>query len=79
LSRARRRGAARTACWGRTPSAITNPSALRPLWPAALAQRIDNGSAHVIHIPFLQDLIKHAIKTFDYDNYPRGGGLGFYS
>ncbi|KAB2940915.1 MAG: TIR domain-containing protein [Hyphomicrobium sp.] len=58
---------------------ITNPGALRPFWPAALAQRIDDGTAHVIHIPFRQGPIKHAIKTFDYDNYPLGGGLGIYS
>jgi hypothetical protein len=58
---------------------ITNPAAARPLWPSALAQRIDNGKAHVIHIPFRQDPIKHAIKTFDHDNYPLGGGLGIYS
>ena len=33
----------------------------------------------MIHIPFRRDLIKHAIKTFDYDNYPLGGGLGIYT
>lgn len=58
---------------------ITNPQALRPLWPAALAQRIDSGSAHVLHIPFRQGPMKHSIKTFDHDNYPIGGGLGIYS
>lgn len=58
---------------------ITKPSALRPLWPAALSSRIDNGTAHCIHIPFKQAPIKHAIEAFDHDNYPLGGGLGIYS
>ncbi len=44
---------------------ITNPTAARPLWPAALAQRIDSGKAHVIHIPFRQAPIKHADHYFD--------------
>jgi antiphage defense system Thoeris ThsB-like protein len=58
---------------------IRNPAALRSFWPAALAHRIDNGTAHVIHIPFRQGPIKHAVKQFDHNNYPLGGGLGFYS
>lgn len=58
---------------------ITKPSALRPLWPAALSSRIDNGTAHCIHIPFKQAPIKHAIEAFDHDNNPLGGGLGIYS
>ena len=58
---------------------IYNPVALRSLWPEALTYRIDHGTAHVIHISFRQQPIKHAIKTFDYRNYPSGGGLGIYS
>ncbi len=58
---------------------IFDPAALRPLWPAALAQRIDNGTAHVIHIPFRQQPIKDAIDQFDHNTYPAGGGLGYYS
>jgi hypothetical protein len=58
---------------------IDAPTALRSMWPQALARRIDNGSAHVIHVPFRRDPIKAAIKTFDYDNYPLGGGLGVYT
>lgn len=55
------------------------PAMLRGLWPAALANRIDNGTAHVIHIPFKQEPIAAAIEQFDHDNYPKGGGLGIYS
>jgi hypothetical protein len=58
---------------------IFNPSALRSLWPTALATRIDNNTAHVIHVPFKQEPIKDAISQFDHNNYPRGGGLGTYT
>jgi integrase len=42
---------------------ITDPAALRLLWPAALAQPIDNSSAHVIRIASRREPIKHAIET----------------
>lgn len=58
---------------------IRAPAALRSLWPAALASRIDNGTAHVIHVPFKLDPIKDAIGQFDHNKYPLHGGLGFYS
>lgn len=58
---------------------ITNPSAARPTWPAALQMRIDDGSAHVIHVPFRQQPLSHAVSTFSYDYFPNGGGLGRYS
>src|SRR5262245_46467706 len=58
---------------------IFNPAALRVLWPGALATRIDNGTAHVIHVPFKLEPIKDAIGQFDHDRYPIGGGLGVYS
>jgi len=59
--------------------AIFEPVQLRGLWPSALATRIDNGTAHVIHIPFKKAPIADAIDRFDFNNYPNGGGLGFYS
>jgi hypothetical protein len=58
--------------------AIRNPSALSPYWPAALATRINDGSAHVIHIPFRKEVLSDALR-FTHQNPPRGAGLGFYS
>jgi hypothetical protein len=60
-------------------SYINNPLGLRSLWPTALAERIDNNTAHVIHVPFRKEPIKDAISQFDHDKYPPGGGLGYYS
>ncbi len=59
-------------------SSILNPSALRPLWPAALASRIDNGTAGVIHVGFKQSLIDAAIKQFNFNN-PPNGSLVYYT
>lgn len=40
-------------------------------WPKALKERIDNGSAKCIHIPFTKDLILDAISQFSVnDKYP---------
>lgn len=58
---------------------IRAPAAFRPLWPEALRTRIDNGTAHVIHIPFHRKTVENAIGQFSHNNYPLGGGLGFYS
>lgn len=55
------------------------PSALRRYWPDALAERIDNGSASVIHMPFKKAAILDAIKQFSHNNLPPDGGLGYYS
>lgn len=59
---------------------ILNPSApeLRNLWPISLEERIDNQTAHVIHIPFKKDPILAAIGQFNHEKYPNSGGLGFY-
>ncbi len=57
---------------------IQSPSALSARWPTALRSRIDDKTAHVIHVPFRREPIKAAIKTFDQNNYPKGGGLGYY-
>ena len=59
-------------------SVIINPGALRSLWPKALADRIDNETAKVIHIPFNRGLIDSAISQFDINNAPIDGSLGYY-
>lgn len=58
---------------------IRAPSALSQLWPKALADRINNGSASVIHVPFNQKVIDDAISQFSHSKLPLGGGLGIYS
>jgi hypothetical protein len=60
-------------------TSILDPTALRPLWPKALADRIDNGTAKAIHIPFKQAAIDDAIGQFNLTKAPSGGGLGYYS
>ncbi len=57
---------------------ITKPSELSYLWPSALATRINNGVAHVIHVPFKKEPLAHAVTTFSHDFYPNGGGIGVY-
>lgn len=51
------------------------------MWPKSLAERIQNGNAHCIHIPFKKELIFDAINQFSVVNskYPKGGALGSYS
>lgn len=56
---------------------ITAPSKLRSLWPIALAGRIDNGSAKVVHIAFKQALIDAAIRRYDVNNQPSSSLLYF--
>lgn len=58
---------------------LRNPAVLRSYWPAALAKRIDNGSASVIHIPFKKAAILDAIGQFSHNNLPSGDGLGYYN
>ncbi len=58
---------------------IQRPADLRPLWPRALAERIDNGTAHVLHIPFKQAPLADALPRFSPTELPVGRGLGYYS
>jgi hypothetical protein len=58
---------------------IMAPSKLSSLWPEALAVRIHDGRAHVIHIPFKKYPLAAAINQFSHNKYPLGGGLGYYS
>ena len=57
---------------------ILSPSALSHLWPKALADRINNKTALVIHIPFKKEPIAEAVSQFDFDNPPKGS-LVYYS
>jgi hypothetical protein len=56
---------------------IMAPDELRSLWPTALAERINNQRARVIHVPFKKEPLKTAIGQFDHDNLP-GGPLTYY-
>ena len=58
---------------------IMAPAELEPLWPKALAARIANSTAHVIHVPFRQETLRDAVGQFSHTNYPKGGGLGYYN
>jgi hypothetical protein len=58
---------------------IMAPAELEPLWPKALAARVANGTAHVIHIPFRREPLRTAVGQFSHSQYPNGGGLGYYS
>lgn len=57
---------------------IQNVESHRSEWPKAFADRIDNGSAKVIHIPFGKEPLKAAIDQFDVNNLP-STGKNYYS
>lgn len=57
---------------------ILAPSELSFLWPEALAERIRDHTAKVIHIPFKKAPILDAINQFSHDN-PPNGALDYYS
>ena len=57
---------------------VTAPGALSVLWPAALAARIRNKTARVIHIPFKKQPLKSAISTYSHDSLPNSA-LSFYT
>lgn len=57
---------------------IMAPAQLSNLWPAALSQRISNGTAKVIHVPFKQEPLKDAMSQFHHNNLPTDG-LNYYS
>ena len=59
-------------------SRILRPAELSQLWPASLAARIANGSAHVIHVPFKQQPLADAVSQFSHNKYPEGNGLAYY-
>jgi len=51
---------------------VLAPNFLSNTWPAALSERIDNKTAHVIHIPFKKEPIKTALNQFYPSNRPAG-------
>lgn len=56
---------------------VTAPAQLRALWPDALALRIDDKSARVIHVPFKKPPLRDAIGQFSHDNLPNSP-LAYY-
>ncbi len=56
---------------------IIAPDQLRNLWPDALTKRIDDASARVIHIPFKQEPVVKALRTYHRRLQPRTG-LSFF-
>jgi len=57
---------------------VLEPEEMAQLWPAALAKRIREGSARVIHIPFREEPLRDAVGQFDCTKPPRGP-LSFYN
>ncbi|HMD90616.1 MAG TPA: TIR domain-containing protein [Anaerolineaceae bacterium] len=51
-------------------SCILAPNLLNNLWPKALADRITNHTAHVIHIPFKKEPLADALSQFRIGSYP---------
>jgi hypothetical protein len=58
---------------------INAPHLLSHLWPNALTTRINDRTAHVIHVPFAEKPLAAAVGQFDHDHFPNGVGLGVYS
>lgn len=58
---------------------VRAPEKLSNLWPKALKDRIDNGTASAIHIPYKKNPLKDAIDQFGPNKKPKNGGLGKYS
>jgi len=54
------------------------PANFRPLWPPALATRIDNNTARVIHIPFRKEPVGAAINQFGVNNQTPNTSLDYY-
>ena len=51
---------------------IGTPENMRNFWPQALADRINNKTSRVIHIPFKKEPLKEAIDQFTHDKLPSG-------
>lgn len=60
-------------------NSILNPAALSNRWPAALAARINNGTAKAIHIPFKKEAILSAIGQFTVNTNALNVSLGYYN
>lgn len=58
---------------------IRNASLLAEKWPKALKERIDNGTAKCIHVPFKKEPIFDAISQFSVNNKLPNTSLNVYS
>jgi hypothetical protein len=59
-------------------NSILAPAELRPLWPKAFQERIDNTKVRAIHIAFKKAPIMDAIGQFDHNNPPKTA-LNYYT
>lgn len=59
-------------------TSILAPAQLSQWWPKVLADRINNQTARVIHIPFKKQPILDAIVSFNHNNLPQDG-LTYYT
>ncbi|WP_129432235.1 TIR domain-containing protein [Roseovarius sp. A46] len=58
---------------------VTAPEELSHRWPEALEQRINNGTAKAIHIPFKKNALLDAIGQFTVHGHTLTNGLNFYT
>lgn len=58
---------------------INVPRELSNRWPIALTDRINDGSADVIHIPFKKEILLTAINQFSVNSNSPGGSLVTYT
>ena len=58
---------------------VANPNALIHYWPDALKIRIENHTAHAIHIPFCKAALLDAIGQFTVQKKSLNGATNFYS
>ena len=57
---------------------VLEPDKISSLWPKALADRIQNKTARIIHIPFKKAPLLAAIEQYSHNNMPKSA-LGHYS
>ncbi|WP_139727232.1 TIR domain-containing protein [Aeromonas sobria] len=57
---------------------ITAPKYLSNRWPNELEERINNGEANAIHIPFKKNILLKAINQFGVNNASPNGSLTIY-
>ena len=58
---------------------VTAPKELSHRWPEALEQRINNGAAKAIHIPFKKNALLDAMRQFTVHGHTLTNGLNFYT
>lgn len=60
-------------------ASVLNPSSHSSKWPAALAARLNSGTARAIHIPFKKDALFNAIGRFTVNGEEIGGSPVHYT